>query len=73
MASEFQWMNDSRLSSIPHEKLLFLQQLYNESKNVSPQERMAYFTNLAKQTKQSPIKFSKEELQLLTSVVRSYK
>lgn len=71
MEAQFQWMNDPRLSSIPREKLLFLQQLYNESKTIADKDRMAYFTALANRTKQSPIKFTKEELQLITAVLRS--
>lgn len=71
MSSDFSWMEDPRLTSIPQEKIAFLQELFTESKQVSEKERMLYFTNLAKRAKQSKIQFTKEELKLLSTVIRS--
>ena len=56
--SETQWMDDERLSSIPKEKLQFLQKMFFESKKLTQKELMPFLMALAGRAKKEKIQTS---------------
>ena len=68
--SEANWMDDSRLSSIPKEKLLFLQKMFFESKTLSQKELMPFLMALAGRAKKEKITFEQTEVDVILSVIR---
>lgn len=72
MNSDMQWMHDPELSCIPAYKLVFLQQMFFESKNLTEKERMPFLLSLASKSKSQNISFSDEEINLIIQVLKKY-
>lgn len=72
MNHDMQWMQDPELSSVPAFKLMFLQQMFFESKNLSEKERMPFLLSLASKSKKQNISFSEEETSLIIRILKKY-
>ena len=70
--SEAIWMADERISSIPKEKLNFLQKMFFESRNLSQKELMPFLMALAGRAKKEKISFEQSEVDLILSVIRDH-
>ena len=70
--SEANWMDDARISSIPKEKLLFLQKMFFESKTLSQKELMPLLMALAGRAKKEKISFEQPEVDLILSDIREH-
>lgn len=70
--SEANWMDDARISSIPKEKLLFLQKMFFESKTLSQKELMPFLMALAGRAKKEKIHFEQSEVDLILAVIRDH-
>lgn len=70
--SEANWMDDKRISTIPKEKLDFLQKMFFESKNLSQKELMPFLMALAGRAKKEKINFEQSEVDLILSVIREH-
>lgn len=68
--SELSWMDDMRISSIPKNKLDFLQKIFFESKNLTQKEQLPFFMALASRAKRENISFSQEEINLILEVIK---
>ena len=68
--NEYAWMDDSRVSSIPKEKLTFLQKIFFESKKMTQKEQLPFFMALASRAKRENISFSQEEINLILEVIK---
>ena len=66
------WMTDQRLHQIDPHKLDFLQKLVFEMQELSDQDKLPFLMALATSTKKHPVNFSKEEIELLISVLKEY-
>ena len=66
------WMTDQRLHQIAPHKLDFLQKLVFEMQELSDQDKLPFLMALATSTKKHPVNFSKEEIELLISVLKEY-
>lgn len=64
------WMNDPALSDIDQRKLEFLHTLVIESATLSQKDLLPFFLSLAKRGKDEKINFSKEEMNLITGVIK---
>jgi len=68
--NEYAWMDDDRVSSIPKEKLEFLQKIFFESKKLTQKEQLPFFMALASRAKREKISFSQEEINLILEVIK---
>ena len=68
--NEYAWMDDERVSSIPKEKLTFLQKIFFESKKLTQKEQLPFFMALASRAKRENISFSQEEINLILEVIK---
>lgn len=64
------WMEDPSLSHIDKKKLDFLHTLVIESSSLSQKDLIPFFLSLAKRGKEEKINFSKEEMNLITGVIK---
>lgn len=64
------WMDDPALADIPKEKLVFLQSVVFDSKNLSQKEMMPYLFAMANKAKSSKISFSKEETERIVAAIK---
>lgn len=65
-----EWMNDPRISSIPKNKLDFLQKMFFESKNLSKKELMPFLMALAGRAKKEQITFEQQEVDMILAVIK---
>lgn len=70
--SEHVWMDDERVSSIPKEKLDFLQKIFFESKKLTQKEQLPFFMALAARAKKENISFTQEEINLIIEVIKEH-
>ncbi len=66
------WMKDPSLMGIDKAKLDFLQMMVFEGKKLSPKELLPFLMNIAKRGQDQSVSFSKEEMDLIISVVKKY-
>ena len=64
------WMQDPALSHIDKRKLDFLHTLVIESSSLPQKDLLPFFLSLAKRGKDEKINFSKEEMNLITEVIK---
>ena len=64
------WMEDPSLSHIERKKLEFLHTLVIESSSLAQKDLLPFFLSLAKRGKEEKISFSKEEMNLITEVIK---
>lgn len=64
------WMNDETLSHIERRKLDFLHTLVIESASLKQKELLPFFLSLAKRGQSENIQFSKEEIRLISDVIK---
>lgn len=69
-ASDANWMNDPRISSIPKNKLDFLQKMFFESKKLSKKELMPFLMALAGRAKKEEISFEQQEVEQILTVIK---
>ena len=65
-----EWMNDSRIASIPKYKLEFLQKIFFESQKLSKKDLMPFLMALAGRSKKEKITFEQSEVDLILSVIK---
>ena len=70
--NEPEWMKDPSLMGIDKAKLYFLQMMVFEGKKLSPKELLPFLMNIAKRGQDQSVSFSKEEMDLIISVVKKY-
>lgn len=70
--NELNWMDDNRISSIPKNKLDFLQKIFFESKNLTQKEQLPFFMALAGRAKKDNISFSQDEINLIMDVIKDH-
>lgn len=70
--SELTWMDDQRISSIPKNKLDFLQKIFFESKNLTQKEQLPFFIALAGRAKKENISFTQDEINLILDVIKEH-
>ena len=70
--NELNWMDDNRISSIPKNKLDFLQKIFIESKNLTQKEQLPFFMALAGRAKKDTISFSQDEINLIMDVIKDH-
>lgn len=70
--NELNWMDDNRISSIPKNKLDFLQKIFFESKNLTQKEQLPFFMALAGRAKKDTISFSQDEINLIMNVIKDH-
>lgn len=68
--ADTEWMNDPRISSIPKNKLDFLQKMFFESKNLSKKELMPFLMALAGRAKKEQISFEQQEVDMILAVIK---
>ncbi len=66
------WMQDEALKSIHPQKLEFLQQMLFESKKYSGNQMLPFFMSLAAKSRSQNISFTKEEMDTIIPVIKSY-
>ena len=64
------WMEDPSLSHIERKKLELLHTLVIESSSLAQKDLLPFFLSLAKRGKDEKISFSKEEMNLITEVIK---
>jgi len=72
MNDTMQWMEDARIAGIPKPKLVFLQKIFFESKNLTQKEQLPFFMALAGRAKKEQISFSQEEIRLIMDVIKEH-
>ncbi len=70
--NEPEWMKDPALTGIDRAKLDFLQMMVFEGNKLSPKELLPFLMTLAKRGKDNSVSFSKEEMDLIISVVKKH-
>lgn len=70
--SDYQWMEDERVSQIPKEKLQFLQKIFFESKKLTQKEQLPFFMALASRAKKENISFTQEEINTIMEAIKEY-
>lgn len=70
--SEIAWMKDPDLNQIPEYKLLFLQNMFFESKNYHGKELVPFFLSLAAKSKNQNISFSEAEIETIVNTMKKY-
>lgn len=70
--SDYQWMEDERVSQIPKSKLLFLQKIFFETKQLTQKEQLPFFMALASRAKKENISFSQEEINTIMDAIKEY-
>ena len=68
--NEPEWIKDPALAGIDKAKLDFLQMMVFEGNNLTPKEMLPFLMNLAKRGKENSVSFSKEEMELIITVVK---
>lgn len=68
--NESQWMDDPRISSVPKEKLIFLQKMFFESKKLSQKELLPFLMALAGRAKKEKISFEQTEVDMILAVIK---
>lgn len=65
------WINDPALTSIDQTKLIFLEKLVNQSNSIknNQKEMLPFLLSLSKLSKENNISFTKEEVELIYSVL----
>lgn len=66
------WIFDPALQDIPKEKLQFLDSLIFDAKELSQKDMISHLLSMVKIGKEKNISFSKEETDLIVSVIRGY-
>ena len=64
------WMEDPTLSQIDRKKLEFLHTLVIESASLSQKDLFSFFLSLAKRGKEEKIQLTKDEMTLVTEVIK---
>lgn len=75
MEANTDWMNDPALAGIDKAKLDFLGKLLIQSSSIdktNKKEMLSFLMSLSKLSKENNISFSKEEFQLIYSVIQKY-
>lgn len=67
---ENDWMKDPSLEGISPEKLLFMQKMFVESRQLSQKEMVPFFMSLAMKRKKEKISFTKEEADAVIAVLK---
>lgn len=67
-----QWMNDPALAHIEKNKLAFLGNLISQGSSLNQKEMLPFILTFIKQSKNSNISFSTDEIQLIISVAKKY-
>lgn len=67
-----QWMNDPLLANVDKNKLMFLGNLISQGSSLSQKEMLPFLLSFVKQSKNSNISFTKDEIQLIISVAKKY-
>lgn len=67
-----EWMKEPTLKDIPEEKLIFLQQMVFESKNLSQKELIPFLMALAQRSKKASISFTQSEMTAIIDAIRKY-
>ena len=70
--NELNWMDDERISSIPKNKLDFLQKIFFESNNLAQKEQLPFFIALAGRAKKENISFTQDEINLSLEVIKEH-
>ena len=70
--NELNWMDDERISSIPKNKLDFLQKIFFESKSLTQKEQLPFFIALAGRAKKESISFTQDEINLILEVIKEH-
>lgn len=68
--SDTEWMNDPRITSIPRNKLDFLQKMFFESRKLSQKELMPFLMALAGRAKKEKISFEQHEVDNILTVIK---
>lgn len=66
------WMNDPALSSIDPNKLAFLTKLLMHGSTLTQKEMLPFLLDISRQSKENNISFSKNDIQLIYSVLIKY-
>ena len=72
MNETMQWMEYTRIASIPKMKLYFLQKIFFESKKLTQKEQFPFFMALASRAKKEQISFSQDEINLIMDVIKDH-
>jgi hypothetical protein len=75
MATDNKWMNDEALKDVTPEKLEFLNKIFIQSNNVdktNQKEMLSFLLSVGKLSKNNNISFSKDEIDLIFSVLKKY-
>ncbi len=64
------WMNDESLKNIEKRKLDFLHSLVIESASLKQKDLLPFFLSLAKRGQSENISFSKDEIRLISDVIK---
>ncbi len=66
------WMDDALVQNIPHKKLEFLSQLYNNGKGKNQKEMMAYVLPMMKKAKAENLTFTQAEMSACIQAIQKY-
>ena len=66
------WMDDPAVAHIDRAKLDFLQSLVFDSKNLTKEQMMPFFMAVIQKSRDNNIRFSKEEVDIISSAIRRH-
>ena len=66
------WMQEESVQKIPRQKLLFLEELYRDSKGKSQRELIAMMVPMMKRAKEENLTFTPEEMNITITAIRKY-
>lgn len=66
------WMQDPALTTIPIQKLQFLQTMLFESQKYSGKEMLPFFMSLAMKAKKQSITYSEDEINTIIPVLKKF-
>ena len=66
------WMDDPAVAHIDRAKLDFLQSLVFDSKNLTKEQMMPFFMAVIQKSRERNIRFSKEEVDIISSAIRRH-
>lgn len=69
---ETNWMDDPAIAHIDRAKLDFLQSLVFDSKNLTKEQMMPFFMAVIQKSRDNNIRFSKEEVDIISSAIRRH-
>lgn len=69
---ETNWMDDPAIAHIDRAKLDFLQSLVFDSKNLTKEQMMPFFMAVIQKSRERNIRFSKEEVDIISSAIRRH-